>query len=346
MNCLDANFAAQKGQKVILIDQQAEPGGAWTSIQVGEYGKLELGCHIWSYNKKVYQFLEDQLALNLINLSPQPYLTNGKWKVTYDRKNAAITIKHLFSLLKRLQFKAILEFISQNPSARIPIFAKTYKYPAGGSREFQERLNQTITNSGITFKGETQVNSIQYKNKLWSCELNNEKKIIGKNIQLTSCSNLDSLIFEDKKITIPTDPVSFTHYHIVYKKQCLKPVSYIRIMNDKYIHRISDITYQLENSATNHTILLVGVFEDALKKDGVEADNIHPINDRLIDLGYIDKDNEILYHQKNTYQTSHIPTATRDEINALDPSIQLVRSTDLIYGIRYQMRKWKKEKTI
>lgn len=344
----DAFFHAEtKHEKVMMIDRHSEIGGAWVAIKVGNYGQLEIGCHIWSYNKKVYRFLNEFLDLDLIKMNPQPYLQKGKTKIKYDHKNALRTTRETLMRLKKLDFKSLKIYLLENPSSRFPIISRPYLYPRGGAREFQDKLIQKIQETAVEIELNKEVSVAEFKNDVWNISHSNGDSIQSRELCLTASSALKKIIFKGEEYPIEYKTIDFSHYHIVFEGELAKKISYIRVLNHPLIHRISDITFQLDNqSGKELSVLLVGVIPDELARYDKETEVIAAISEFLLANSIINDKNKFQFSQKNSFKTAYIPEDVRDNINALHPSIELAGTSDIIYGFRRQMRKWKNENFI
>jgi hypothetical protein len=284
--------------------------------------------------------MKDFFQLDLIELNPQPYFIKGKTRLSYDRKNALVTMKRAGGYLRRFDRKGLIDFIRNNPSARIPVFPKKYLYPRGGARDLQSVLEKKVAISGIETKLNSHILEIRKKGELWELTAADGEVLETKSICLTSTSSIQHFYYEDKSFEITHRLVNYSHYHLVIKGALLKPCSYIRVLGNEIIHRLCDITYQLENEVeSDEKMLLVGFFDDESTTNSEEV-ILSNIKQFLIENKFVNSDVEITYAQKNRFTTSYIPNELREELNDLDDSIELLHTTDLMYGIHYKLEEW------
>lgn len=340
INVIEASLNPDKNQ--LIIDSKNQIGGAWVAIEVGKFGNLEIGCHIWSYHKASYEFLRSFLELDLIKLSPQPYFLKGKSKLIYDHKNAIITIKQTGKKLIKGKFMAAFKYLKEDPEARFPIIPKPYLYPRGGAREFQEKLISKFNESNAEIALQTEITTIKHNGKLWECYDRDQNLFLSKKIILTATSTLRSIEFGSQKIDLEFSYINYTHLHFIIEGKPLKPFSYIRLLNHDFIHRLSDITTQLSEKEENCSVLLIGVFDDKFNELENLETAIELIREYLITNKFIEKDQQILYTQKNTFKTAYINQGQRKTINGLDDSIELYSTTDLIFGVESKLKDWLK----
>jgi hypothetical protein len=345
ISVIDACIQNAVGKKILMLDEKAQMGGAWVAIDVGEFGRLEIGCHIWSYNKKAYNFLEDFFDLDLIELTPQPYFIKGKTRLIYDHKNGLTTLKNAARYFKQLNFKKLGGYLRHHPAARFPVIPKKYLYPKGGARDLQKAIEKKVATSTITTALQTQITTLNKVQDGWELLNEDGKSYFTKNITLTSTSAVREINFEDKSLQLTHRYLNYTHFHILVKDKLLKPCSYIRVLDDKIIHRISDITYQLEAKVEKgYSVILVGVFDAELEK--LEAINsgdeaaMEYIVAYLVRKGFLAENPNVAYSQKNKFETTYIPQEQIDAINVMDDSIKVMATTDLIYGVYFRLKDW------
>jgi hypothetical protein len=338
ISILESIFLDRENNSVLIIDDKNQLGGAWVAIELEKYGKLEIGCHIWSYNKKVYNFLEKFLQLELIALEPQPFFLKNKTKISYDYKNALTTLKGVVKRLSKLQFRLLNEYLKL-PSSRIPIIPKSYLYPKGGARDFQKSLEKKITNSNVDIKLKSKIKGLTKTKNYWVVELMNGDKINTNKVIMTSTSSIKKIECGEVKLLLNHSIINYTHYHIVIKGKLEKPCSYFRVLDHDFIHRVSDVTCQLElEQASDISVLLVGVFEDKVEKEDSKVVNEILKYFKLIKI--VNNDCKLVYSNKNKFKTCYIDGRQKSIINNLDNQLELLHTTDLIYGIHKRLSKW------
>ncbi len=345
ISVIDACFVNSAGSSVLMIDEKNQLGGAWVAINVGDYGHLEIGCHIWSYNKKAYDFLQTFFDLDLIELTPQPYFIKGKTRLIYDHKNGLTTLKNSLGYLKKFDLKKLGGYLRHHPAARLPLFPKKYLYPKGGARDLQKAIEEKVANSTITTALQTQITTLNKLDAGWELVTAEGKTYNTKKITLTATSAIKEINYLGKTIQLTHRYLNYTHFHLVVKNELLKPCSYIRVLDDKVIHRISDITYQLETKVDKgYTVILVGVFDAELAEFENAGDNDEKatkyILDYLVRKGFLDNDPTIAFAQKNKFETTYIAPEQIAEINNIDESISVMGTTDLIYGVYFKLKDW------
>lgn len=342
ISVIDAVCNKVSGDKVLMVDNKSEVGGAWIAIAVGDFGKIEVGCHIWSYNKTAYQFLEDFFELELIELKPFPQFVNGRKRINYDYKNSVITMQRVAGHLKRARLKNLYRYIRKNPSARIPILPKKYLYPKGGGRAFQNAISQKITKFEIPLYLNCDILEIEMVGDIWHLKKANGEVLHAKKIVLTSTSSLKKIVYKGSELILNQSRITYTHFHLVIDQKLKTNLSYLRILDDSLIHRISDVTHQLEsNENDDKSVLLVGVFNDGIANLDSNISPVEYILNYLKSNSWLHQSAVLVYSQRNEIDTSYISKDDISKINDIDESLTLIQTTDLVYGVHHQLRNWK-----
>ncbi|MES2799869.1 MAG: hypothetical protein V4638_07620 [Bacteroidota bacterium] len=326
---------------MLLVDEKSQVGGAWGVTQVGDFGSLEIGCHIWSYNQSAYGFMQDFFKLNLIQLHPQPYFLKGKVRINYDHKNGIIALKNVAKFLFHLKIKELIHFLRKNPSARFPLFSKRYLYPKGGAREFQQAMIAKIEALRIPVCYNTALDEITKQDEIWELKAKDGTIFKSRTITLTSTSSIKTIYKDHLALELTHKLVNNTHIHLVINGPLQKPCPYVRVLDHTLIHRVSDITYQLENQIdSSSSVLLVGIY-DAAMKDLSEESTVQSILSFLKKNEFIDSKTELVFASKNSFATSYIDRTQVKKLELIDKSLNVLSTTDLMYGIHYALPHWK-----
>ncbi len=335
--------AAKDEHSVLIIDEKNQLGGAWVAIEVGEYGRLEIGCHIWSYNRKAYDFLRSFLELELIALSPSPQIINGNKTLAYDYKMVVLTLRRLASDLFRFKLKSLINFVRKNPSARLPLIPKTYLYPKGGARDFQHALVKAVEKSTVQLALNHKVIALRKVEQWWELKTGTGNLYYSKAVKLTATSAVKRIEANGKQLDIQHRNVTYSHFHLVIDQQLKKPLSYLRVMDDQLIQRITDITYQLEWSKNSaYTVLLIGIFFDKKDRNATEDNLVQHLLTYLKGHNWLADSAQLIYSQLNHFETTYIPADQLKSIGAIDETLEVIATTDLIYGVHEKLHDWKR----
>lgn len=254
-----------QGKRVLLLEQDDVIGGAWKTVSHDALPPLEIGCHIWDVDQKVYRFLQDFLEISLEPLTPKPLIIVGNIRMPYARKSIIIAGKHAISSLKKAKFggffnhagKAIMDGASSSP--------KTYLYPTGGSAELMAGLERKVVNGGLEIRTSAQISNVNLGEE--KVTVNTQNGVLTTNeLVLSTFSRIPeyTLITGEKIDFGNTAKRDFIHLHLVFDDITPPSFSYIRLMQHPMIHRISDVTHQLgyaDQKAEGKRIILVGIHE-------------------------------------------------------------------------------------
>lgn len=329
ISLFEAIYQAKIGNKVTVYDSLERVGGAWGNVDYSKEYNLELGCHIWDVDKSTYAFIESFLDEKLITLKPYPIIIYKKKKFPYDWKNNILIVKALKQdfrgyLLGKKFIKPILK-------------SRSYKYPKGGSKQLMDKLLDTLSNLNVDLELGCQINSLIQKQKGWSLSLENKELFFDKVI-LTSLSGLKTIKTTEKTIVPTYKKTIFHHFHLIFKgNNHTKKLSYARLMDHPFIHRVSDIS---SYSPGVNKILSVGIFKDKVK--GLTNQEITiKIKKHLLKRGWIDKKSELETYFSNEFVASTMDHFEIKQLKQLE-NLKVLRSTNFIFGLGNNVERWSK----
>lgn len=339
----EAVYLRSKGKSTVNIDDKPSPGGAWVAINYKTIPKVEIGCHIWSYHKETYDFISKFFGLEIVDLPVQPRIVYKDRFVPYDLKANLITFKTLTKSLFKLKFSIFRE-LKSHPELRLSIVPSRYKYPKYGAREVEEAVLKLISDNDLKVLLKTEIKSVQLTKDGGDVMLKNGEKESFKNeLVLTSLSQLEEIIFEDGSVIEPsTKEVQYIHRHLIVSGTLNKKFTYLRLMNDKLIHRISDMTSQVQNELPLGTFLIcVGIHESAFHVTDSKTQEIEILK-TLKYLKLFNDDAEVVQSESNVYPSFYNDTSTFGDIEKRsNGKIRFLRSTDFVYSFFNQLERYK-----
>src|SRR5579872_1782734 len=80
----EALYQSHSGKKVLILEQEAECGGAWKSIHICGIPNVDLGCHMIGNNMALKAFLEEYAGCTFVSHdNPQEPFSSGKSELGY-----------------------------------------------------------------------------------------------------------------------------------------------------------------------------------------------------------------------------------------------------------------------
>lgn len=333
---LKAYLRAKKnpGSEIVLFDMMGDFGGAWYSDLSPEGHEIECGCHIWSYNPEVYQFMERELGIPLDYFRPTPLFVGSRLKVPYSTKNFIDSYKYLAKQFFTFRWKNLK--VSDKPHVHWKLFGKRNKYPKTGSPELiralqkkLEELDNVSIQRGVTLKEVVLSDRIELRS--------DEKVFEADQLYLTSVSKLERVVKGEQIIELNPRQVDYNHLLVQLNKPLNKAMTYWRLMNDPVVHRITDISYQAEHK---ERLLLAGIKGGAFNSKSREELVSH-LRDLMKSLKLIDESHELTLIKTHHYPTYYSDAEAREKIAQLDERLKILHSTDLIYGLFYLLKEEK-----
>lgn len=343
MAITESVFLGSKGKVVQNIEEKKKPGGAWVTVDYDSIPKVEIGCHIWSYHKEVYDFISSFFKLEILNLPVQPKIIYKSRFIPYDLKANLITLKVLARKTSKFDFAFAKEF-KENPEMRLSLIPSKYKYPKFGAKELEASVHKLVSDHQLSVRINTVIKQVELKANGGNVVLGNGEKVgFSEELVLTSLSQLDKITFEDGSVLVPkTRDVQYIHRHLIVKGAINKKFSYLRLMNHDLIHRISDMTSQVKAELDPSTFLIcVGIHEKAYY-DISKEEQERQILKTLISLKLFKSDAKVVISESNVFPSFYNNSDMFGDIEKRSQNkIRFLRSTDFVYSFYNQLSRYK-----
>ena len=316
---------------ITLLDSNPEVGGAWYSEYSPKGHEIECGCHIWSYSPKVYNYIQNELGVSLAYMHPTPLFIGKNIKLPYSTKNFLDSYRYIFKSFITGKWKNLR--LNNNPAYYWKIGGKRNKYPKLGSPELIHALETKIREArNIIIQNDIRVLEISANNDV--IINTNKGELKGDYVTLTSVSEIGKVRALHEEINIEQKRIDYIHLTLQLSRPLLKKISYWRIMDDPVVHRYTDISYQTKNE---ENIVLVGIKGDAFDKMS-EQELVDYNKTLMLKYGLIDQNYKLENIKTHIFPTFYLAGEVRDKINQIDPRVELLHSTDLIYGMQYLLQ--------
>lgn len=335
---IEAVYLKSKNLSVINIEERNSIGGAWTTLNQDGFPKIEIGCHIWSYNKEAYQLISDLFEIKLIELNPQPSILYKKKMIPYDWKSNVIAFQRIIKNIPRLKQTFL------DPEVRLSLLPSKYLYPPKGALDLINSIDSLIKRHRLEIHLNTLVDKVVLKkDRVELFDLNNNLLGVTNELILTSLSKISKIILEDgEEILVNTRKVDYIHAHLILENVSGKSFSYIRTNGNNIIHRVSDMTFQVKDQLKNNQKLFcVGIFSKSFyeKDTGELKSNIY---DFFLENKLVSKDTKIVKFLTNVYPSYYNDSVFISEIsNKSNGKIRFLRSTDFVYSFYNQKERYK-----
>lgn len=315
-----------------FIDQYDRLGGAWYSDKSELGHEIECGCHIWSYNPEVYKYFKETLGLNMEKMKPSPVFKYRNMNVSYPLFTIQDSYKYIFKNSITLRAKK-LKAIKDSPQYYWKLFNKKNQYPKEGSPALITKLKALIDDlQNVNFLLGKHIDEINFADQI---------KLKGSGFEMvcdqifaTSVSSVKTLSKDKKLLKLQQNQINYIHLLVQSDKKPKKKATYHRLINDKAIHRITDVSYQ---SSNEEFLFLVGIHQEAY--DSMEPSALvdhfrkYLLGQKIIDDGYQTK-----FVKEHFFPTYYISEEQREEVKNFDERIELSYSTDIMYGFYYILK--------
>jgi len=324
------------------IDDKKVPGGAWVTVKYPDIPEVEIGCHVWSYNRKTYDWLEEFFQMNLGVHESQPKIIYKNKFIPYDLKANVLSVKAIIQNSLKFNFE-FLKSIRSKPDIRFSLLPAKYKYPIKGAKDIHFNVKRLIEKNQLELLMDNLVEVVKVVKNGGQLILEGGKVVpFCEELVLTSLSRIKRFEFEDGSSYAPTyREVNYIHRHLIIKGNIRKRFSYLRLMNDKVIHRISDMTSQVKGELPDGQLLIcVGLFEESYNSMS-EREQEDYILSNMKQHKLVSPDATVLNSDSNVFPSFYTPSKAFEEITRRSNSkIRFLRSTDFVYSFYNQLQRY------
>lgn len=321
--------------EIHFFDAANQIGGAWYSDKTKSGYSIDSGCRIWSYAPKSYQFIEQQLGVKLFPMKPSPVFVGKFISIPYSLKTTIHSYKIFLKNLVKLNFSGLRNALKE-PYIHLRLFGKKNLYPKSGAIELLQSLQSRISeNDNIKIHLNTRISDITINGSV--CIYMDQTKLIFDKVVITHLTEIKKIKTSTEILHLKSNETKYIHFLISSNKKFRKKFTHLRFMNDPIIHRITDISYQTNGE---ENLILVGVKQNAFETIS-ENDLFLSICLLIKSRGIIDEISNLTFIKKYVYPTKYLDDDSIKLIKNLNQFIEILPSTDLMYGIHYLLKEHK-----
>jgi hypothetical protein len=338
ISIIEACFQKKKGKSVLLIEEGSKASGAWSTYTYNGLPEIEIGCHIWDITPKAYDFLAAFFDLELVKLSPQPRILKKGRRLPYDWKRNAFGVKQILKRSAQMKFRLLWNELKL-PQNKISFLPEKYLYPINGAKDLKNAIESKIKSFELDISFNEKVNQIECGEVV---KINSSKGTrIAKKIITTSLSQVEAFRFNQKTIEPSSRKVDYIHCHLLLSKPPKTQLSYDRVMDSDLIHRISDMTFQVQGEIeTGQHLICCGVFAKEFHKHSIDDIPDLCMNE-LKKLAYLNNDHEVIESGVNVFPSYYNDGKALHEIEKYGSNkIKILRSTNFTYSINSNADRW------
>ena len=334
---LEAIYLTISGKKVIIVEKNNYLGGAWYLLNFFEHKSIESGCHIWYRDKKVYNFLKNEFRINMESCYPQPIIIFNNVRLPYKWK----PLIHFFSMIKSFKRKrSIINFI--RTAKQESSIVSQYFYPKSGSVELMKKLFFLVEKMNIKVIRNQATKKIVLNEGALTATLNNNKKIHCLEVVAGSHSELGEVYYDGKIEHIKNNFENSNHtIHILIKGHSKKSFSYIHLIGNDKLIRVSDLTFQL-NKGCKDSLFCIQITDDLFKEKGNTADTVAIALDELKRQNLVIKNAEVVKYKFSNYTCQYRNFEQTKNIKyKIGSHVRFLNTINLIYSFGRHIKRWK-----
>ena len=327
---LEAAKYSEQGYKVGVFDDRERIGGAWYVKDLFGYKNVEVGCHFIYNNNEVYDYLDQIDSYKLEVMNPQPTIiisgVNKKPKEKRGRMaNFKFAMKSFFFKDKTLSCRqmqvvtGIREMFQQRSPKRFfqglkRFFKYTpYKYFKKGCGEFMANIQQLIERKGLEMHYNSRINNVVIDPGVGGSTVVNGQEVKFKKLLLSKHVKFDSLKINEKVEEYERTPWRKKHFVMHVQGQLKRKFSYVDVVNDPILKRVSDVGAYCDGIDDQHQLLCCDTTEEV--DANYENDEIKEmIFERLKELKFVSADSILLDHFVEKFISDYTPKEKIEEL--------------------------------
>ena len=339
---LEAVHRAKQGNKVLMLDNQTQIGGAWETLDLFGLSGVENAIHYFLPDEQGIQFMRECLNWS-IEYSPGKYRVFriaglGYKKLRYDKKLSNIVRSILYPETGSNLFLYIKGLFHDLFGTNCPSY-----YLKGGSPEMLATVKRLLKDTDVEVINGINIDTIEIENK-------DEKVIVrsggdtfvGETIYFTHGSRIYNLFGNSK----PFDIIEKVHLrpsvHLYLEDDKESEIKECIFTSDsliKYAHNISRFTDQYDSIINSRKLFVL-----ALKHDVRETPDIYEkLLRKLKEVEMVNPNARIL---DSKWTDVYLPRIDDDDLFALKKAfagqVEILQTEDFARGVGLNADRWAK----
>lgn len=360
ISLIEALERRRRGQRVAIVERAERIGGAWQLVEVFGWKNVEISAHIMRAWPGGYDYFQNRLNVSLETLDPQPsqivvHENNSLLRYNYNHKwmNELAVLKRRFKRKEirisdvlgnpgatiLMPFKSILHYFLKD---LLKLFPKV-KYPLGGTRELVDHLKTACENAGVELRVGSIIQSISINRDQQNIEVGiGDETVHAKELGFTQNSDFGELHIDGERVHVPVSTDDTSHVHFLYDPKGLPGFSFVRFLDDRYYHMISDVTQYAQpgpEAKDGHRIIAAWLNGDSVN-DGQAAERHF---EHLKKMKLVPKRGRLLDWEARTFKRNRIADSAIKELRQSSSGLlQYLETGDLTRDVEFYAPEWTK----
>jgi hypothetical protein len=326
---LEALKHEKAGLSVGIFDERERIGGAWYVKDLFGYKNVEVGCHFIYNDNAVYDFLNKIDSFKLEKMDPQPsIIISGLKKGPKEKRsrfaNFKLAIKSFLFKDRKLSCRQmqVITGIRETFQHKSPkkffqglkrFFKYTpYRYFKKGCGEFMENIQNLVDNSTLEMHYNARVKDVNIDPGKGGEVIINGELVKFKKLLLSKHVKFDSLNIHEK-IEYERTPWRKKHFVLNIKGQFTKKFTYVDVVNDPVLKRVSDVGAYCEGIDEEHVLVCCDTTEE-IDEQYKNEEIKELIFNRLKELKFINSEAKLRDHFVEKFVSDYTPKEKLQEL--------------------------------
>lgn len=339
---LEAIYQSRSGKSVLMIDRQADMGGAWLALEIFGLHDVENAIHYFLPDPHAFDFMRDTLGWRVIPSERKyqvfPAFGLGFWRLPYDNAFARfcgkITGGALYGKKREIARKVVRaarEVWSRPPS----------RYVVGGTPEMLSSVKELLLSSEVEVAYSTSIDAIHIDPAAASVHVRaGSRDFSATTIFFTHGSRIHNLTGPDGPVAIEEKLHPRPAVHLLVRDTAPAVMYECVFTADplvKYVHDVTRFTREAADLVGTKKVLVL-----ALHKDVEPSEEIYgEIFARLKRVGMVGKNATLEAHH---WLAAFLPTLEDADLDRLKAEfagqVAILRTENFSRGIGSNAHRW------
>lgn len=274
---LEAIYLNSIGKSVLMIDDQADVGGAWAPIELFDIKNVENAIHYFMPDPHAFNFMNDILGWNVIESEKKYRLLNMPfekyWKLPYDN-NFGRLLSHLMKTIssKDDSWKKIIGILNDIKEVTFGFKQKSY-YVEGGTAEIIFKVKKMLSSSNVELEKSSHIKKFFIDKESKDVKVyTSDKTFISNSVCFTHGSRISELSSTSGEFPINEKELLRPAMHMLVQDKSPSKILECIFTEDpviKYIHDITKYTNKAKEFLGEKKLFVLALQADVRENEDI-----------------------------------------------------------------------------
>lgn len=346
---IEALHLAREGRRVLVVDNSDRAGGAWSTIDLGPFRRVEMGPHFIKWREGLYEMIEP-LDFDMRVMRPQPRIVlahplfgmrfaplNWSWLNTQSTALAEAGPWRKPFILARIAYTAVRRVLHLGPAVN------PSRYPADGCQGLIDRLCELARRAGVEIRLETPVTRVEASSRERGVRVTLDGAVLDAGeFVFTSALRLDEIIVDGKPVGLDDAPQIADELVLAIENNGPPRFNWVAMKNeDTLLHMVSDVTAFTRDDGAAAAESMAAISIRIRPGWAHDQETLDEVMRRLRALGLIAEGARVAEHRWLRFSIPFRRRARIDELNVLcGPCVRALYTYDIGISLLDMKARW------